>query len=191
MNAILLGPPGAGKGTQAERLCASRSLVHLSSGDLLRAAVKSGTALGLEAQGYMNRGELVPDALVLALLKERLLSGVSDRGFLLDGFPRNVSQAKALEAALGDEGIAHVVDLHLGDEEILQRLLKRGRPDDTEDVIRNRLEVYRAETEPLVAYYRERGILRTVDARGSIEEIQGRVQQALEAKAGQSARASE
>ena len=182
MHAILLGPPGAGKGTQAAHLCASRALTHLSTGDLLRAAVSSGSDLGAEAKAFMDRGELVPDSLVLRLLGERLEDAEDAAGFLLDGFPRNVSQARALDALLGSEtGVEHVVYLHLEDEEILARLLKRGRPDDTEDVIKNRLDVYRAETEPLVAYYEERSVLRTVDATGTIEDVRRRVDEAMAA----------
>jgi adenylate kinase len=182
MNAILLGPPGAGKGTQAERLVAARGLLHLSTGDLLRAAVAAGTPTGKEAKGYMDRGELVPDGLVLSLLEERLRTARASgdrRGFLLDGFPRNVAQARALEVRLGAGAIHHVIYLVLEDAEILRRLLKRGRPDDTEAVIRNRLQVYRAETEPLVAFYEERGLVRGVDAAGSVEQIQARVGEAL------------
>ena len=175
MQAVLLGPPGAGKGTQAERLCQAHSLLHLSTGDLLRGAVTAGTDLGVEAKGFMDRGELVPDSLVLALLEERLAKKTSDEGFLLDGFPRNVSQAEALAAKIGDDTIDHVVYLKLDDDQILQRLLKRGRKDDTEEVILNRLSVYRAETEPLVAYYRERGLIRDVDALGTVEEVHKRL----------------
>lgn len=175
MQAVLLGPPGAGKGTQAELLCQARTLLHLSTGDLLRAAVAAGTALGIEAKGFMDRGELVPDSLVLALLEERLDKRSAEEGFLLDGFPRNVSQAQALDAKLGAGTIDHVVYLKLDDEEILRRLLQRGRKDDTEEVILNRLSVYRAETEPLVAYYRERGLLRDVDALGTVEEVHQRL----------------
>jgi adenylate kinase len=132
MQAILLGPPGAGKGTQAELLCRARSLLHLSTGDLLRSAVAEGTTLGLEAKGYMDRGELVPDDLVIALLSERLAARDEAEGFLLDGFPRNVNQAEALGKKLEEGAIDHVVYLSLDDDEILQRLLQRGRRDDTE-----------------------------------------------------------
>ncbi len=175
MQAVLLGPPGAGKGTQAELLCQARALLHLSTGDLLRAAVAAGTDLGVEAKGYMDRGELVPDSLVLALLEERLGKRAADEGFLLDGFPRNVSQAEALQSRIGADAIDHVVYLKLEDDEILRRLLQRGRKDDTEEVILNRLSVYRAETEPLVAYFRDRGLIRDVDALGTVEEVHQRL----------------
>ena len=179
MHLILLGPPGAGKGTQAERLIAAHALTHLSTGDLLRAAVGAGTELGLEAKGYMDRGELVPDSLVLALLKERFDQAGPDAAFLLDGFPRNVSQAEALEGVIGEGAIDHVVFLQLDDEEIHKRLLARGRKDDTEEVIRNRLQVYRNETSPLVEWYQDRGVLRPVIAAGTIDEIHDRVIRSL------------
>ena len=180
MRLILLGPPGAGKGTQAERVCASRSLVHLSTGDLLRAAVKDGSELGLEAKGYMDKGELVPDTLVLALVRERLAAPDAEKGFLLDGFPRNETQAEAVERELGP--IDSVIHLKLDDEEIVQRLLARGRPDDKEDVIRNRLQVYRAETAPLISFYEKRDLLETVDALGSMDEVYARIDVALRAQ---------
>jgi adenylate kinase len=172
---VLLGPPGAGKGTQAVRLCQARGLLHLSTGDLLRAAVKAGTPTGRQAQGYMDRGELVPDTVVLDLLRERLRSPGAGAGFLLDGFPRNVAQAEALDRELGAAGVERVVHLRLEDEEIVRRLLGRGRPDDTEPVIRNRLRVYRAETTPLIEYYERRGLLATIDARGGVDEVAARL----------------
>jgi len=179
MRLILLGPPGAGKGTQAERLCASRGLLHVSTGDLLRDAVGRGTALGIEAKTFMDMGELVPDTLVVALLEERLQQPDALGGFLLDGFPRNTSQAEALEAQLGEVAMDGVIHMRLEDEEIVRRLLARGRADDTEPVIRNRLQVYRAETAPLIRYYEERGLLKTVDALGTMDEVFERMDEAM------------
>ena len=179
MRLVLLGPPGAGKGTQAERVCASHGLVHLSTGDLLRAAVAAESKLGLEAKGYMDKGDLVPDSLVLALVRERLSQPDAEAGFLLDGFPRNASQAQALEAELGNQQVERVVHMRLDDEEIVRRLLARGRKDDKEEVIRNRLKVYRDETAPLIAHYEEKGLLRTVDALGTMDEVETRISAAL------------
>jgi adenylate kinase len=176
---LFLGPPGAGKGTQAQQLAAQHGLLHLSTGDLLRAEVKAGTALGQEAEAVMSRGELVSDALVLAIVRSRLEG--HDGGWLLDGFPRNVTQADALAALLESLGqqIELVVLMELDDDVLLQRLLSRGRADDNEAVIRHRLEVYREQTAPLIRYYRERGLLASVEASGSIETIAARIEALL------------
>jgi adenylate kinase len=172
---LFLGPPGAGKGTQAQLLAATSSLLHLSTGDLLRAEVQAGTELGKEAEAVMARGELVSDALVLAAVRSRLENHTS--GWLLDGFPRNLAQAEALDALLADLGqsIEEVVLMELDDGVLLQRLLGRGRADDNEAVIRHRLGVYREQTAPLIAHYRARGLLRAVDASGTVEEIAERI----------------
>ena len=176
---LFLGPPGAGKGTQAQRLAQSHDLLHLSTGDLLRAEVQAGSALGQEAEAVMARGELVSDQLVLAIVRSRLLGHTG--GWLLDGFPRNLVQAEALDGLLAEleQGIERVVLLELEDGVLIQRLLGRGRADDNEAVIRHRLEVYREQTAPLVAHYRQRGLLETVDAAGTIEEIGQRLAAAL------------
>jgi adenylate kinase len=176
---VLLGPPGAGKGTQAVRLCRTLGIKHLSTGDLLRAAVAAGTETGKRAKGYMDRGELVPDDVVFALLSAELKGDSAAKGFLLDGFPRNVAQAKTLEKELGKRGIERVVHLKLEDEDIVQRLLKRGRPDDKEPIIRNRLRVYRAETAPLIRHYEAQGLLSTIDATGSMDDVAARLARAL------------
>lgn len=186
---LFLGPPGAGKGTQAQQLASRRNLLHLSTGDLLRAEVASGTALGQEAAAVMARGELVSDALVLAIVRSRLADQASAlsrgdggaTGWLLDGFPRNLAQAEALEALLAelDQPIELVVLMELDDDLLMQRLLGRGRADDNADVIRHRLEVYREQTAPLIAYYRQRGLLQAVDAQGSIEAIAARIEDLL------------
>lgn len=184
MRLILLGPPGAGKGTQAERVCEAHGLVHLSTGDLLRAAVKCGSDLGNEAKSFMDAGDLVPDTLVLALVREALVREGLEQpdaagGFLLDGFPRNVSQAEALANDLGSASVDVVINMRLEDDEIVSRLLGRGRKDDTEDVIRNRLRVFRDETAPLIAFYEAQDVLRSIDAQGSMDEVFGRIQGAL------------
>lgn len=172
---LFLGPPGAGKGTQAQRLAGEQNLLHLSTGDLLRAEVQSGSELGQQAEAVMARGELVSDELVLAIVRSRLQN--HNGGWLLDGFPRNLSQVGALDALLEelDQQIELVVLMELEDGVLLQRLLGRGRADDNEDVIRHRLEVYRQQTEPLIAHYRERGLLQAVEAAGTVEEIGGRI----------------
>lgn len=172
---LFLGPPGAGKGTQAQLLAGRRSLLHLSTGELLRAEVSAGSELGREAEAVMARGELVSDRLVLAIVRHRLEEHRG--GWVLDGFPRNLAQAEALDALLQELGqqIELVVLLELDDAALIQRLLDRGRDDDTEAVIRNRLEVYREKTSPLVDHYRERGQLREVEASGSIDAIGDRI----------------
>jgi adenylate kinase len=184
MRLVLLGPPGAGKGTQASRICAAKGVIHVSTGDLLREAVKAGTELGHEAKGFMDRGELVTDELVFKLLEERIARPDAADGYLLDGFPRNTAQAKGLEARLGEDGVDGVVHMRLGDDEIVRRLLARGRADDSEPVIRNRLSVYAEETAPLIRFYEERGILATVDALGSMDEVAARIAEAMKSMNG-------
>lgn len=179
---LFLGPPGAGKGTQAQRLASERGLLHLSTGDLLRAEVAAGTDLGKEAEAVMARGELVSDALVLAIVRGRLEGQGEGGGWLLDGFPRNLPQAEALAELLEALGqpIELVVLMELEDAVLIQRLLSRGRADDNEAVIRHRLQVYREQTAPLIQYYRERDLLRSVEADGTVEEIGARITALLE-----------
>jgi adenylate kinase len=176
---LFLGPPGAGKGTQAQQLAAAHNLLHLSTGDLLRAEVAAGSALGQEAEAVMARGELVSDALVLAIVRSRLEAQAASGGggWLLDGFPRNRAQAEALGALLDElqQPIELVVLMELDDAVLIQRLLARGRADDNETVIRHRLEVYREQTAPLIRYYEEQGLLQAVDANGLVDEIAGRI----------------
>ncbi len=176
MRAILLGPPGAGKGTQAELIRDTLEVPHISTGDLLRTAVEAESELGLQAKGYMDRGELVPDALVVDLIRERLTKDAAD-GFLLDGFPRNVAQGETLEELLQERkiGVDHVISLSVPVEELVSRLLGRGRSDDNEEVIRERLAVFEEETSPLCEFYRTRGVLREIDGMGSPEEISRRI----------------
>jgi adenylate kinase len=172
---LFLGPPGAGKGTQAQLLAAAHGLLHLSTGDLLRAEVQAGSDLGREAEAVMARGELVSDALVLAIVRSRLEG--HEGGWLLDGFPRNLPQAEALDTLLAElrQGIELVVLMELDDAVLLQRLLARGRSDDNEAVIRHRLQVYREQTAPLIEHYSGLGLLQAVDAAGTIAEIGARI----------------
>ena len=172
---LFLGPPGAGKGTQAVQLAENHGLLHLSTGDLLRAEVAAGSDLGKEAEAVMARGELVSDALVLAIVRSRLAG--HEGGWLLDGFPRNLAQAEALDTLLGElnQQIELVVLMELDDAVLIQRLLSRGRADDNEDVIRHRLEVYREQTAPLIEHYRSKGLLQAVEAAGTVDAIAERI----------------
>ena len=172
---LFLGPPGAGKGTQAQRLASREGLLHLSTGDLLRAEVQARTPLGLEAEAVMASGELVSDALVLAIVRTRLEHHIG--GWLLDGFPRNLPQAEALEGLLTSlqQRIEQVILLELDDSVLIPRLLARGRADDNAEVIANRLHVYRQQTAPLISHYERQGLLRRLDGAGSIEAIEERL----------------
>jgi len=176
---LFLGPPGAGKGTQASLVCENNSLLHLSTGDLLRSEVSAGTDLGKKAERIMNRGDLVDDELVLSIVEKKLM-GVSS-GWLLDGFPRNLLQAESLQTLLEKikQPIEAVVLIEIDDQIIIQRLLSRGRDDDNEDIIRNRLEVYREKTAPLIKYYAGKGLLKSIKGAGDINEVATLVSQAL------------
>jgi adenylate kinase len=176
---VLVGPPGAGKGTQAVRLAERLDVPHISTGDLFRANLKEQTLLGVEAKRYMDAGDLVPDEITVAMVRERLKDGDAAKGFILDGFPRNLSQAHALEEILIERGeaIVVVVELQVAESVLVERLLSRGRTDDTEEVIRRRQQVYRDETAPLLSHYADQ--LVTVDAVGSVELITDRVLDAL------------
>jgi adenylate kinase len=201
---VFLGAPGAGKGTQAKKLVEKYGIPQISTGDLLRAAVAQGTPLGKEAKAYMDKGELVPDSVVLGMVKERLAQDDCKKGFILDGFPRNVAQAEALDKMLAEMNIPLDLALNLDVpfDDLMKRLTGRRtckscgqmyniyfsppkvdgkcdkcggelfqRDDDKEETIRKRLEVYRAQTEPLIDYYSKKGILKTVSGTGSIDEI--------------------
>ena len=182
---LLLGPPGAGKGTQAIRLVEALGVPQVSMGDMLRSAVSAGTEVGREAQGFMDRGELVPDSVVIGVAEERLSQSDATDGFILDGFPRTVAQAEALDAMLEGKaaGLERCIALAADENPLVQRLLERaqieGRSDDTEEIIRTRMKVYQEQTAPLIAYYRKRGILAEVDGLGSIEQVAKRIEEAL------------
>ena len=176
---VLVGPPGAGKGTQATALSEKLGIPHISTGDLFRAHIGNETELGKRVKQYLDDGELVPDEITNKMVEERLAEPDTKDGFLLDGFPRNVGQADVLSKVLAeaDKKLDAVVQLQADEEVVVSRLLARGRTDDNEDVIRNRQRVYRAETAPLLDYYRD--ILVTVDGVGDVEEITNRVLSAL------------
>lgn len=176
---VLVGPPGAGKGTQAVRLAERLDVPHISTGDLFRANLSENTPLGLAAKQFMAAGELVSDEVTVGMVRERLAEDDAAKGFILDGFPRTVAQADALSELLQAAGneLNAVVALEVPADVLVARLLGRGRSDDTEDVIRRRQEVYREETAPLLEHYRD--LLVTVDAVGEVEEITERVVGAL------------
>lgn len=204
MNIVLLGPPGSGKGTQAEMLEEKLNLPHISTGDMFRAAIKENTSLGQQVREYLDKGELVPDELTIALVKERLSADDAQKGFLLDGFPRTVAQAEALDKLLLEMGkkLDVVLNLEVAEEKILARLTGRRickncgatyhllfnppkednrcdicgaalyqREDDTEETVKKRLKVYHASTEPLISYYKERKLLKTIDGNQNIENV--------------------
>ena len=208
MNLIFLGAPGSGKGTQAVRLAEKIKVLHLSTGDLLRAAVKNGTELGKKAEGFMKAGELVPDTIIIGLIEEKQAKGELNKGFILDGFPRTIPQAEALDEMFKRVGtkVDHAVLLDVGDEEIIKRLSGRmycagcqagynypanmpkkegvcdkcggelmRRPDDMPDVVENRLEVYKKQTQPIEDYYRGKSVLLPIEGIGTPNEIFDRI----------------
>ncbi len=220
MRLVLLGPPGAGKGTQAAQLSRRYSVPHIATGDLFRDNVSKETELGLRAKRYMDRGDLVPDEVVIGMVRQRLARDDAADGFVLDGFPRTVPQAEALEEILDERSrsLDAVLRLDVPEDEAVRRITQRRtcsgcgrnyhletappdeegrcdecggtlvqRDDDTEEVVRRRLEEYHTKTEPLEAYYRDRGLLRDVEATGAIEEVASRAQAVLEGVAGDAA----
>ena len=178
---IFLGPPGSGKGTQAQILAEHLNIPHISTGEILRQAMKEQSHLGIKAQNYVNSGELVPDQLVQELVQERLSQPDAKNGWILDGFPRKVTQATFLLKLLEEihQSGERVVNLDAPDEVVIARLLARGRKDDTEEVIRRRLEVYRSDTAPLIDYYGDRHKLLTVNGNQSQEDVTGELQKVI------------
>ena len=213
MDIILLGPPGSGKGTQAQKIGEQYHIPQISTGDILRGAVKKQTPLGVETQGYMDQGRLVPDDVVVGIVRERLMASDCNGGFILDGFPRTLPQAEALDVTLVEmkREIDHVINIEVGNDELLKRLTGRRtcrtcgtmyhlmfnppkkenicdkcggelyqRDDDQEATIRARLQVYEEQTAPLIAYYKDKRLLRTIDGVGAIEDIFRAVVKAVE-----------
>ena len=180
MRLILLGPPGAGKGTQATFVKEAFGIPQISTGDLFRKNINEGTELGVEAKRYLDAGDLVPSTLTNALVEDRIEDEDAAAGFILDGYPRSVEQAKALDEMLKNHNtkLDVVLEFAVSEDELFTRLKSRGRADDTEDVIRNRMQVYRDETEPLLEYYSHNN-LQTVDAVGTLDEVFARALRAL------------
>lgn len=185
MRILFMGPPGAGKGTQAAIICEEYKIPQISTGDILRSAIKNETELGREAKSYIDAGKLVPDEVVIGIVKSRIQEPDTENGYLLDGFPRTLAQAEALKLMLKNMGqnLDHAVNLAVPDEELIKRLLSRaekeGRSDDTEPVIKERLKTYNDSTRPLIDYYGKEGILKEIGGVGSLEEITDRIKQAL------------
>jgi adenylate kinase len=186
VNLLVLGPQGSGKGTQAKRLSAAHAIPHVSTGDMFRAAIAAGSELGLRVEPILASGELVPDDLTVALIRERLSAPDAGGGFVLDGFPRNLAQAEALDAMLGEIGrtLDAVLFFDLSDERAVERIrgraLEEGRDDDTPDVIARRLAIYHEQTEPVVERYRATGKLVPLHAERSIEEVSTEIEEALD-----------
>ncbi len=178
---IFLGPPGAGKGTQAKILGQSLQIPHISTGDILRDAISRGTPLGVKAQSYVDAGELVPDDLILDLIKERLSQADTLKGWILDGFPRNVSQASFLDQLLEklQQNCDYAVNFEVPDQVLTERMLARGRKDDNEDTIRRRLQIYHEQTAPVIKYYNNQQILKSVDGNRLMEEVQASLQEII------------
>jgi len=202
MRLILVGPPGAGKGTQAKRISKRYDIPHISTGDMFRKALSEKTPMGLKAKAFMDRGELVPDEITIGLVAERLQAADCQNGYMLDGFPRTIAQADALTKLLSEQQIDHVINITSRDETVIKRLTGRRtcsncgaiyhivnnpplagnvckvcgnqvvqRADDTEETVKNRLEVYKSQTEPLLNYYRERKLLTDIDGERELDEV--------------------
>lgn len=192
INIVIFGPPGAGKGTQSVRLAEKYQLVHISTGDLFRAHKAEGTELGKLAQSYADKGDLVPDEVTIAMLREKVNETPDGKGFIFDGFPRTTAQATALDTLLSELGtsVTACLSMHVPDQELIGRLMERGktsgRSDDSDpNIIQNRLDVYQRETAPLKGFYQEQGKLLEVDGVGSIDTIFDRLCEALEQQARQ------
>lgn len=179
MKLLFIGPPGAGKGTQAERVAERLGIPHVSTGEMFRHHVGEGTELGKQVQAIMDAGDYVPDSVTVSMLRERISQEDARDGFILDGFPRTLSQVSSLDGLIGEDGLDRVVLFRVDEDALVERMLARGRSDDTEETIRARFEIYEEQTSPLIDVYRRRSAVVEVDGMGEVEEITERVLAAL------------
>lgn len=180
MKLLFIGPPGAGKGTQADRVAERLGIPHVSTGDMFRDHVARGTELGKKVDAIMEAGDYVPDEVTVAMLEERIAQDDAEDGFILDGFPRTEAQVESLDGLLGEDGLDRVVVFDVDEDELTERLLARGRADDTEETIRNRFKIYLDQTQPLIDEYESRSLTVTVDGIGEVEEVTERILDKLE-----------
>jgi len=181
MRLLFIGPPGAGKGTQSVKVAERLGIPHVSTGEMFRDHVAARTDLGKQVEAIMTAGDYVPDEMTVAMLAERIAQPDAARGFILDGFPRTPGQVESLDHLLGEDGLDHVVVFEVDEEELISRLMDRGRADDSEATIRNRFKVYMEQTQPLLDIYGERGLTVSVDGIGDVDEVTERIVAALEA----------
>lgn len=179
MKLLFIGPPGAGKGTQAGRVADRLGIPHISTGDMFRHHVAAGTELGKQVKAIMEAGDYVPDSITVAMLKERIAEDDAAGGFILDGFPRTIAQVEALDELIGEDGLDKVVLFRVDNDVLVERMLARGRADDNEETIRNRMRVYREKTQPLIDHYAARGVLAEVDGEGDVDQVARRIEEAL------------
>ncbi|HEX2154136.1 MAG TPA: adenylate kinase [Acidimicrobiia bacterium] len=176
---LFIGPPGAGKGTQADLVSERLGIPHVSTGDMFRHHVGEGTEIGKRVKAILDSGDYVPDSITVEMLEDRMADEDARRGFILDGFPRTLPQVEALDELIGRDGLDRVVVFDVNEDELTERILARGRSDDTEEAVRNRFKIYQEQTAPLIDLYRSRGVVVEIDGMGEVEEVTDRILSAL------------